>query len=98
MVDDAIGEVRLIVDDQLDAIDTGMSAAVTTVNSSQGTAGSNVMLSIRPRATGLRTVTPCSIPGRRDVVDVQRLTGDLGAAFLAAHRAADLRHFHVIGS
>src|SRR6187399_3287481 len=39
-----------------------MSAAVTTTKSSQGTAGSKVMPVMRPRATGLRTVTPWSIP------------------------------------
>ena len=33
-------------------------------------------------------------PGRRDVVDVQRLAGDLRAAFLAARRSSDERDVH----
>src|SRR5260370_5251255 len=42
---------------------SGISCAVTTVNSCQGRPPVNWMFRIRPRATGLRTVTPYSIPG-----------------------------------
>ena len=46
---------------------------MTIVNSSQGMPGSKRMPRMRPRATGLRTVAPYSMPGERQVVDVARL-------------------------
>src|SRR5258708_6391977 len=41
-----------------------MSLAVTIVNSSQGMSPAKEIFLMRPRGTELRTVTPCSIPGK----------------------------------
>src|SRR5229473_1364919 len=41
----------------------GISFAVTMVNSCQGRSPVNSMFRILPRGTGLRSVTPCSMPG-----------------------------------
>ena len=76
MVDGLAREVGLIVDDQRDDVVPGMSSAVTTMNSSQGTPGSKSMPRMMPRGEGLRTVMPCSMPGSVEVVDVARLAGD----------------------
>ena len=73
-----------------------MSAAVTTVKSShtdRRVEGDPANPAARHRASNRDAMQN---PGRRDVVDVQRLTGDLGPAFLAARRPSDVRHFHVI--
>ena len=61
----------------------GMSAAVTMVNSSQGTPGSKSMSRMMPRGAGLRTVDAVQHPRQREVVDVARLAGDFAAPFLA---------------
>ena len=61
---DALGrEVRLIVDDQRDDVVAGDVGGGDDVNSSQGMPGPKRMSRMRPRGDGLRTVTPCSMPG-----------------------------------
>ena len=67
----------------------GMSLAVTTVNSSHGSPSPKWMPRIRPRAIGLRTVTPYSMSGQMQIVDVLRLSGDFFAAFFARDGFSD---------
>ena len=71
-----------------------MSAAVTTTNSSQLTAGSNVIAGDPAAGDGAADGHAVQHSRRHDVVHIQGLAGDLGAPFLARDRASDLRAGH----
>ena len=66
-----VREVRLVVGDQRRRrLRPGMSAAVTTTNSSQGTTGSKRMPVMRPRGTGTADGDAVQHARRRHVVDI----------------------------
>ena len=94
VIDDVGGEIRLIVRDERDTIDTRDVGG-----------GDDGELIPRDRRVEADLADPAARDGapdrdavehtgRRDVVDVQRLAGDLRSTFLAARRSADVRDFH----
>src|SRR6266850_4217100 len=65
MVDGAVCQAGLIIEDQGNAIFPGISLAVAMTYSFQLISGLKEIRLILPRAIVLRTVAPCSIPGNR---------------------------------
>ena len=95
VIDDVGGEIRLIVDDELDAVlarDVGRGDDDELVPGDGGIErDADVM---RPRGDRAAHGDAVQHPCRRQIVDVERLAGDLGAAFLAPDGPADLRRLH----
>ena len=96
MIDDAGGEVRLIVDDQLHEISARDVGGGDDDELVPGDGGIEADVLDPPARDRTSDGDAMQHPRRRHIVDVQSLPGDLGAPFFAQDGPADLRNVHLL--
>ncbi len=96
MVHAIVREVRLIVDDERDAIDARNVGRRDDREARTGTGRAEVDAPDVAARRGTSDSDPVQHPRQREIVHVARLAGDLRTAFPAVDRVADERIVHLV--